>query len=155
MTSPLQVICLREMPKWKPNPISENLQTSKVPLILARLLHQRQGLIVFLWWSWLINPSCWKQLSPTKMWSAYLGMTQMCLFYLHIGWIRQTCNARFRWSAGMDQYLTSMPSVLIMVRNACSYYVCMRSVVVIQLPTLTAKEMSLHWILWYPESNNV
>ena len=44
----------------------------------------------------------------------------------------------------MDQYLTYMSSVLIMVRNACSYYVCMRSVVVIQLSTLTAKEMSLN-----------
>ena len=51
MNSPLQVICLREMPKGKPNPISKNLPTSKVPSILARLLHHRQGLIVFLWWS--------------------------------------------------------------------------------------------------------
>ena len=48
MTFPLQAICLREMPKRKPNPISEILPTSKVPSVLARLLHQRQGLIVFL-----------------------------------------------------------------------------------------------------------
>ena len=41
---------------------------------------------------------------------------------------------------GIDQYLTSRPSVLISVRNACSYYVCMLPVVVIQLPTLTTKE---------------
>ena len=33
MTSPLQAICLREMPRWKPNPISEHLPTSKVPSI--------------------------------------------------------------------------------------------------------------------------
>ena len=66
----------------------------------------------------------------------------MCLFYLHIGCIGQTCNARNSWSAGIDQYLTSMTTVLILVRNACSYYVCMHSVVVVQLPTLTAKEMS-------------
>ena len=39
----------------------------------------------------------------------------------------------------MDQYLTSMPTVLILVRNACSYYVCMLSVFVVQLPTLTTK----------------
>ena len=64
-------------------------------------------------------------------------------------------NAMYILSAGMDQYLTSMPSVLIMVRSACSYYVCMRSVAVIQLPTLIAKKMSLHWKLWYPESTNV
>ena len=50
---------------------------------------------------------------------------------------------------------TSVPPVLILVRNACSYYVCMRSVVVIQFPTLKAKEMSLHRILWYRESTNV
>ena len=82
-------------------------------------------------------------------------MTQMCLFCLHIRWKGQTCNARYRCSAGIDQKLTSMPSVMILVRNACSYYVCMRSVVVIQLPTLTAKKMSLHWMLWYLESTNV
>ena len=30
-----------------------------------------------------------------------------------------------RWSAGMDQYLTSVPSVLIMVRNlAATRYAC-------------------------------
>ena len=51
------------MPKWKPNPMSETLPTSKVHSILVRLLHQRQGLIVFLWLNWLINPSYWKQLS--------------------------------------------------------------------------------------------
>ena len=129
------------MAKWKTNPISESLHTSKVPSILARLLHERRGLIVFLWWSWLINHSCWKQLSLAKMWSAYLGMTQMCLFYLNIEWIGQTCNAIYRWGTGVDQYMTSMPSVLIMVRNACSHYVCMRSVVVRHLPTLRAKEM--------------
>ena len=60
MISPLQVICLREIPKWKPNPISENLPTSKVHSILARLLHQRPGLIVFCYevdWSILLDGS--------------------------------------------------------------------------------------------------
>ena len=52
--------------------------------------------------------------------------------------------AMYRWSVGIDKYLTSILSVLIMVKNACIYYVRMRSVVVIQLPTLTAKEISLH-----------
>ena len=39
----------------------------------------------------------------------------------------------------MDQYLTSMSFVLIMVRNACGYYVLMRSMVVIKCPTLKTK----------------
>ena len=45
----------------------------------------------------------------------------------------------------MDQYFTSMPYVLILVRNVCSYYVYVRSVVVIQLST--AKEC--HCIEYY------
>ena len=53
-----------------------------------------------------------------------LGMTQMCLFCLYIEWIGQTCNARYKMSAGMIQYLTLIPSVLILVRHACSFYVC-------------------------------
>ena len=66
-------------------------------------------------------------------------------FVLLAYWVNhRTCNSTYRWSAGMDQYLTSIPSVLILVRNACKYYVCMRSVFVIQLPTLMVKEMSLH-----------
>ena len=45
----------------------------------------------------------------------------------------------------MDQYLTSKPYVLILVRNDGSYYVYVRSVVVIQLST--AKEC--HCIEYY------
>ena len=60
-------------------------------------------------------------------------MIQRCLFVC-IGWIYQTCNARYRWRAGIYQYLTLMPPVLILVSNACSYQVCMCSVVVIQFP---------------------
>ena len=40
----------------------------------------------------------------------------------------------------MDQFLISMPPVLILVRNACSYLVCMHSAVVIRLRILLAKE---------------
>ena len=36
----------------------------------------------------------------------------------------------------MVQYLTPMPLVLTLVRNACSYQVCLHSFIVIQLPTL-------------------
>ena len=61
------------------------------------------------------------------------------MFVLLAYWVNP---ARYRWSTWMDQYLTSMSSRLIFVRNACRYYVCMRSVVVIQLPILKAKEMS-------------
>ena len=61
------------------------------------------------------------------------------MFVLLAYWVNL---ARYRWSAWMDQYLTSMSSRLIFVRNACRYYVCMRSMVVIQLPILKAKEMS-------------
>ena len=40
-----------------------------------------------------------------------------------------------------------MPSVLILVRNACSYYVCMLSMVVIQLPTLmTYRHIGHHYM---------
>ena len=52
--------------------------------------------------------------------------------------------ARYRLGTGKDEYLTSMAPVLILVRNTCSYHVCMRSVVMLQLPTLMAKEVSLH-----------
>ena len=34
-----------------------------------------RGWLYFLWWSWLMNPSCWKQLNLAKMWFAYLMMT--------------------------------------------------------------------------------
>ena len=45
---------------------------------------------------------------------------------------------------GVVQYLTPKPLVLTLARNACSYQVCLHSVIVVQLPTLMAKEMSLH-----------
>ena len=67
------------------------------------------------------------QLSVVRVWSAYLVMTQMCLSYLCKGCIWQTCIARYSWSAGMDQYLISMPPVQTLVRNACSYQVRLRA----------------------------
>ena len=83
------------------------------------------------------------------MWPAYLVKTQMCLSYYCIGWIGQTCSARCRWNAGMVQYFTPMPLVLTLVRNTCSYQVCLYSVIVIQLPTLDIrKQLRRNYFRW-------
>ena len=137
MTSPVQVICLWEMPKWKTNPVTLNLPTSKVPSILARLLHYRQELIVFLWWNWLIilgesarlamqgtdralgRISTWNQCHLCWSWSEMLAAT-ICLFccftsqvnsYCHCGTVSSP-NHTFSW-AGLNKRLTS---------NSCTYF---------------------------------
>ena len=60
--------------------------------------------------------------------------------------IKRICKVRYKWSAGMGQYLLSMPHMLFWFRNACSYPVCMHSVTEIQLLILTGKETSLRWL---------
>ena len=59
-------------------------------------------------------------------------------FVLLLYWANRTdMQCKVQWSSGMVQYLTPMPLVLTLDRNACSYQVCLHSVIVIQRPTLT------------------
>ena len=52
----------------------------------------------------------------------------------------------------MEQCLASMSSILILVRNACSYKICMHSAVVIQLPTLMTNEYIEYYNIWKLQS---
>ena len=156
MASPLQVICLIEMPNWKTKSNKRKFDNVEGPFKFGEIAISQTGAYCILMMK-LIDQSFLLEApkSGQNVICILRDDTDVCVFYLHIGWIRQTCNARYRRISGIDQYLISMPSVLIVVRNAYSYCVCMHSVVVIQLSVLTAKEMSLHWILWYLETSNV
>ena len=44
------------------------------------------------------------------------------VFVLYAYWVNPAnLQSKVSWSAGMDQYLASMPPVLILVKNTCSY----------------------------------
>ena len=61
------------------------------------------------------------------MWSAYLGMTQMCLFYfaIWVNWPDLQCKGQVgRWDGSVLDINAIRVSVPILDRNAHSYYVC-------------------------------
>ena len=93
------------------------------PFNLGEIATSETGADCILLWSWLINPSWWKQLSLAKMWlcSAYLGMTQICLFYLHIGWIRQSTDGALGW---ISTWLTCHLGLSLSEMLAVTMYAC-------------------------------
>ena len=143
MTSLLQVICLREVPKMKQNPINDILPTSRVLSILARLLHQRQGLIVFFMMKLTDQSSLLE--------AAMSGQNVICMlrddtdvFVLLAYWVNRTalqCKVHMeRWHGSV----LDINAICADPVQECLQLLCMHELSVCDTTSyLTAKEMSL------------
>ena len=62
---------------------------------------------------------------------AALDGSAVCDFGISWSYSPTFCNAGYRRIAVMGQYLTAMSAVLILVKDACRYQICIHSAVVI------------------------